>query len=130
VSHLLVSALRLCPPTGSHARRRRGPHPGLLRPLPGENYLGGLNREKGKFRAFLLASLKRFLANEWDRAGRRKRGGDAAFLSRDWQSADSRYQIDPTDQLSPDKLYDRAWAVTLLERVITCLREACRSQTP
>jgi len=87
------------------------------------NYLEGLRSEKGKFRAFLLAALKHFLANEWDRANRQKRGGGAAPLSLDWQSADSRYQFDPAHNLSPDKLYDRAWAVALLERVITRLRE-------
>lgn len=88
-----------------------------------KNYLEGLRSEKGKFRAFLLASLKHFLANEWDRAHRQKRGGGVTPLSLDWQSADTRYQIEPADHLSPDKLYDRAWAVTLLERVITRLRD-------
>jgi RNA polymerase sigma-70 factor (ECF subfamily) len=44
-------------------------------------------------------------------------------LSLDWQDADTRYRIDPADQLSPDKLYDRAWAMTLLEQVITRLRD-------
>src|SRR5881396_250568 len=88
-----------------------------------KNYLEGLRSEKGKFRAFLLAALKHFLANEWDRANRQKRGGGVMPLSLDWQSADTRYQIDPADNLSPDKLYDRAWAVTLLERVITRLRD-------
>ena len=87
------------------------------------NYLEGLHSEKGKFRAFLLAALKHFLANEWDRARRQKRGGGATLLSLDWQDADSRYQIDPVDHLSPDKLYDRLWAVLLLERVITRLRD-------
>src|SRR5436190_12877409 len=85
------------------------------------NYLEKLTSQKGRFRAFLLASLKHFLANEWDRANRQKRGGGVTPLSLDWQSADARYQIDPADNLSPDKLYDRAWAVTLLERVITRL---------
>jgi RNA polymerase sigma-70 factor (ECF subfamily) len=88
-----------------------------------KNYLQSLDREKGKFRAFLLAALKHFLANEWDRAHRQKRGGGAAPLSLDWHDADSRFQIDPANNLSPDKLYDRAWAVTLLERVIVRLRE-------
>jgi DNA-directed RNA polymerase specialized sigma24 family protein len=87
------------------------------------NYLTGLNSEKGKFRAFLLASLKHFLANEWDRAACQKRGGGETFLSLDWHDADTRYQITPADHLSPDKLYDRAWAVTLLERVVTRLRD-------
>ena len=87
-----------------------------------KNYLEKLSSEKGKFRAFLLASLKHFLANEWDRANRQKRGGGIVALSLDWQNANTRYQIDPADNLSPDKLYDRAWAVTLLERVITRLK--------
>ena len=90
-----------------------------------KNYLEGLHSEKGKFRAFLLASLKHFLANEWDRAARQKRGGGVTILSLDWQDADTRYQIDPADTLSPDKLFDRAWAVTLLERVIVRLRDEC-----
>jgi RNA polymerase sigma-70 factor (ECF subfamily) len=86
------------------------------------NYLEKLSSEKGKFRAFLLAALKHFLANEWDHANRQKRGGGARPLSLDLQEADTRYQINLADNLSPDKLYDRAWAVTLLERVITRLR--------
>ena len=92
------------------------------------NYLEGLSSEKGRFRAFLLAALKHFLANEHDRAGRQKRGGGVAPLSLDWQDADARYQIDPADQLSPDKLYDRAWATTLLEQVIARLREECAAE--
>lgn len=89
------------------------------------NYLEKLSSDKGRFRAFLLASLKHFLANQYDRVGRSKRGGGLAPLSLDWQDADSRYQVTPADQLSPDKLYDRAWAVTLLERVIGRLRDEC-----
>ncbi len=88
-----------------------------------KNYLEKLRAEHGKFRAFLIASLKHFLANEWDRSSRQKRGGGVPPLSLDWQDADTRYQIDPADNLSPDKIYDRAWAVTLLERVITRLRQ-------
>jgi RNA polymerase sigma-70 factor (ECF subfamily) len=87
-----------------------------------KNYLEKLRSEHGKFRAFLIASLKHFLANEWDRSRRQKRGGGVPTLSLDWQDADTRYQIEPADDLSPDKLYDRAWAVTLLERVISRLR--------
>jgi len=93
-----------------------------------KNYLEGLRSDKGKFRAFLLAALKHFLANEWDRANRQKRGSGITLLSLDWQSADTRYQIDPADNLSPDKLYDRAWAVTLLERVVTRLRQESDSE--
>jgi DNA-directed RNA polymerase specialized sigma24 family protein len=88
-----------------------------------KNYLEGLTSEKGRFRAFLLAALKHFLANEWDRAKRQKRGGGVANLSLDWQSADTRFGVEPADNLSPDKLYDRTWALTLLERVIMQLRD-------
>ena len=88
-----------------------------------KNYLEKLTAQKGKFRAFLLAALKHFLANEWDRANRQKRGGGQTTLSLDWQDADARYQIEPADNSSPDKLYDRAWAVTLLEQVLARLRE-------
>ncbi|HWW02443.1 MAG TPA: ECF-type sigma factor [Candidatus Acidoferrum sp.] len=88
-----------------------------------KNYLEKLSVQKGKFRAFLLAALKHFLANEWDRASRQKRGGGVAPLSLDWQDADARYQIEPVDNSSPDKLYDRAWAVTLLEQVLRRLRD-------
>jgi RNA polymerase sigma-70 factor (ECF subfamily) len=93
-----------------------------------KNYLDGLSSERGKFRAFLLASLKHFLANEWDRAGRQKRGGHFPHLSLDWESADTRYHLDPADTLSPDKIYDREWALTLLERVLARLRAACASE--
>jgi DNA-directed RNA polymerase specialized sigma24 family protein len=88
-----------------------------------KNYLEKLSSEKGKFRAFLLAALKHFLANEWDRAHSQKRGGGVMPISLDWQNADARYQIEPVDNLSPDKLYDRAWAITLLQRVLARLRD-------
>ncbi|RBP43648.1 RNA polymerase sigma-70 factor (ECF subfamily) [Roseimicrobium gellanilyticum] len=88
-----------------------------------KNSLQGLSSERGKFRAFLLAALKHFLANEWDRASRQKRGGGAVHLSLDWESGDERYQCDVVDTLSPDLQYDRAWAVTLLDRVVARLRE-------
>ena len=92
-----------------------------------KNFLEKVDGEKGRFRAFLLASLKHFLANEWDRSRRQKRGGDVVHISLDCQAAETRFQIDPADHLSPDKLYDRAWALALLERVISCLRQEHRA---
>ena len=62
-----------------------------------------------------------------DRASRQKRGGATPALSLDWQNADSRYQIHLADDLSPDKIYDREWALALLERVITRLRDECNA---
>ncbi len=90
-----------------------------------KNYLASLSAERGRFRAFLLASLKHFLANEWDKSQRQKRGGGAAHLSLDWQTADTRFQVAATNEPSPDQAFDREWALALLERVITRLRDEC-----
>jgi len=88
-----------------------------------KNYLESVSSERGKFRAFLLACLKHFLANEWDKATRQKRGGTATHFSLDWQTADKRYQLEPQDFASPDRLYDREWAHALLERVLARLKQ-------
>ncbi|MCU0783667.1 MAG: RNA polymerase sigma factor [Verrucomicrobia bacterium] len=90
-----------------------------------KNYLEGLSAERGRFRAFLLASLKHFLANEWDKSQRQKRGGQAVHLSLDWQTADTQFQIAATNEPSPDKAFDREWALTLLAKVIERLRAEC-----
>jgi RNA polymerase sigma-70 factor (ECF subfamily) len=90
-----------------------------------QNYLEGLSAERGRFRAFLLAAFKHFLANEWDKAQRQKRGGGHQHLSLDWQGADEKFKLEPPDTRSPDRLYDRAWALALLERVILRLQQEC-----
>lgn len=87
------------------------------------NDLAGLGAERGRFRAYLLASLKHFLANEWDKTQRQKRGGQVTHLSLDWQDAHERYHLEPADELSPDRVYDREWAVALLDRVLSRLRD-------
>lgn len=96
--------------------------------LVAKDFLAGLDRERGRFRAFLLAALKHFLANERDRAQALKRGGGTTTFLVDWQDADARYRIEPVDRLSPDKLFDRAWAMALLEQVIGHLRQECRDE--
>jgi len=75
-----------------------------------------VDRGKGRFRAFLLGALKNYMANEWQREHRQKRGGFATHLSIDWRSAET--GIDPADTRSPDRLYDRDWAVALLDKVL------------
>lgn len=90
-----------------------------------KNYLEGLSAERGRFRAFLLASLKHFLANEWDKSQRQKRGGGAEHLSLDWQTADTKFQVAATSEPSPDKAFDREWAVALLAKVIERLQAEC-----
>jgi len=92
-----------------------------------KNYLEKLSAERGRFRAFLLASLKHFLANEWDKSQRQKRGGGQTLLSLDWQTADAQFQIAAVNEPSPDKAFDREWAVALLAKVIERLRAECDS---
>lgn len=90
-----------------------------------KNYLDGLSAERGRFRAFLLAALKHFLANEWDKAQRQKRGGGDAVLSLDWESADTQFQLVAQNELGPDQAYDREWALALLGKVIERLQAEC-----
>jgi len=82
-----------------------------------------LDAEKGRFRAYLLASLKHFLANDHHRAMAGKRGGGAVHFPLDWEDADSRFQIADTSRPSPDVAFDREWALALLERVVPRLRD-------
>jgi RNA polymerase sigma-70 factor (ECF subfamily) len=92
-----------------------------------KNFPAGLDSEKGKFRAFLLASLKHFLANEWDKSQRQKRGGGETHLSLDWQTADTQFQVAATNEPSPDKAFDREWALALLAKVIGRLQKECEA---
>ncbi len=87
----------------------------------GGHYLEGLNSEKGRFRAFLLASFKHFLSNERDRASRQKRGGGVIHVPIDVEAAEMRYGQEPADHLTPDKVFDREWALALLDRVLARL---------
>ncbi len=89
-----------------------------------KDYLLAVDRQKGRFRSFLLASLKHFLSNERDRARAQKRGGAQGPLSLDFENAESNYQIEPIDQLTPEKIFDRRWALGILERAINRLRQA------
>jgi RNA polymerase sigma-70 factor (ECF subfamily) len=92
-----------------------------------KNYLAGVSAERGRFRAFLLASLKHFLINEWKKSQRLKRGGGDATLSLDWKTADTQFQVAATAEPSPDKAFDREWALALLAKVIERLRAECES---
>jgi RNA polymerase sigma-70 factor (ECF subfamily) len=93
-----------------------------------KNYLEDLSAERGRFRAFLLASLKHFLANERDRAKSVKRGGGVAHLSLDWSTADAQFQVAQAAELSPDRAFDREWAMALLARVIGALTAECAAE--
>jgi RNA polymerase sigma-70 factor (ECF subfamily) len=83
--------------------------------------LSRAHRERGKFRSFLLASLQYFVANERDKQLAQKRGGGATLVSLDHQNAEERYQAEPADELDPAKLFERRWAMTLLDRTLARL---------
>lgn len=88
-----------------------------------KNYVAQADREKGRFRSFLLASLKHFLANEWDRANTLKRGGACALIP--WDELEHEPPVPLPSHLPPDQLYERQWALTLLDQVFTRLRDEC-----
>jgi RNA polymerase sigma factor (sigma-70 family) len=87
-----------------------------------KGYLKSLDRETGKLRSFLLVVLKRFLANEWDRANRQKRGGGRQVVSLDEVDTELRYLNEPVDDRTPEKVFDQRWALAVLEQVINRLQ--------
>lgn len=88
-----------------------------------KQYLAAADPHRGKFRCFLLASLKHLLANQWNRAHAQKRGGRQGVMSIDFQAAENRYRLQAADTLTPERLYERRWALALLEQVLGRLRE-------
>lgn len=110
--------------------RRRGYHPEEAQDLTQEffarllekKYLQTADRQKGRFRTFLLAALGHFLDNHWDSAHRVKRGGRVIFVSFEELQAEQRYALEPSHELTPERFFDRRWALTVLEGVHQRLR--------
>ncbi len=88
-----------------------------------KNYVAQADRERGRFRTYLLAALTHFLADEWDKARRLKRGGGREIISFDAASAEERYRLEPIDELDAAKLYERRWVTTLFEQVLARLEQ-------
>jgi RNA polymerase sigma-70 factor (ECF subfamily) len=91
--------------------------------LLAKNGLASVSRGNGRFRSFLLASLKNFLANDWDRNHAIKRGRDFVIISWDEQSAEQRYLVEPRHEATPEKLFEQSWALTVIEGVLEQLRK-------
>lgn len=110
--------------------RRRGNPPeeakdltqGFFADLLERHDLASVAPEQGRFRSFLLTALNHYLANQWDRTRARKRGGGKAALSLDDEVAEDRYRLESADLTTPEILYERRWAQTLLEQAIESLR--------
>jgi RNA polymerase sigma-70 factor (ECF subfamily) len=87
-----------------------------------DDFLANVDQSRGRFRAYLLACCNHFLANERDRARALKRGGGRPTLSLDFRAADQRYGHEPADTLTPQRLFERRWALLLLDATLERLR--------
>jgi RNA polymerase sigma-70 factor (ECF subfamily) len=111
--------------------RRRLPRPQdaqdmtqeFLARLLDKEYLRQANRQRGRFRSFLLTAFKHFLANERERNHALKRGGTTKFLPLEFDSGERRYCREPNHEATPESLYERGWALTILEQGLVRLRE-------
>src|ERR1043166_5639633 len=110
--------------------RRQGSSPHEAEDLTQEFFLRFLERHAlgrvqpaaGKFRSFLLACLKNFLANERERAHAQRRGGGQSLVPLDTGDAETRYSLEPADQRTPEAVFERRWAFAVLERTMIELR--------
>jgi RNA polymerase sigma-70 factor (ECF subfamily) len=96
--------------------------------LISKHHLSLADRNKGKFRTFLLATLDYFLAREWSRAHRQKRGGKLSFISLDQQTPEERYRLEPADSDTPEKQFSRQWALTVLQQTMDALERECEAK--
>ncbi|MEI7935098.1 MAG: sigma-70 family RNA polymerase sigma factor [Verrucomicrobiota bacterium] len=116
--------------------RRRGCSPPDAQDLTQEffarllkgNWLAEADRQRGRFRSFLLSAMKHFMANEWNKAQAQKRGGGQPILSLNDDSAEYRYRLEPAEKATPESLFERGWALTLLEGVLARLEEEYRQE--
>jgi RNA polymerase sigma-70 factor (ECF subfamily) len=83
------------------------------------------DRDKGRFRTFLLTTLDHFLAREWNRAHRQKRGGQFSFVSLDEPSPEDRYRLEPVDHETPEKKFAKQWALAVLQNALAALEKEC-----
>jgi RNA polymerase sigma factor (sigma-70 family) len=91
--------------------------------LLSQRFLAKVDQEKGKFRSFLLVSLKNFLADAHDRAKAQKRGGSKTPIPLDSLAAEARYRLEPATDLTPEKMFEKGWALSLLEQVLLRLHD-------
>ncbi len=86
------------------------------------NYLQLADQKRGRFRTFLLTSLKYFLINEWRKMNCEKRGGGQQLISLDVEATETRFRAEPADHRTPDKAFERQWAMAVLTRVLDQLQ--------
>jgi RNA polymerase sigma factor (sigma-70 family) len=96
---------------------------GFFQQLLAGDFLADIHPSKGRFRNFLLASLKNFAANQHDKGRAQKRGGTSTMIYLDAVDPEARYKLEPSTDLSPDRLFQRGWAMSVLEEAFQELRE-------
>ena len=90
--------------------------------LQEKHALAKADRQRGKFRTFLLSSLQNFLGHEYERSRAQKRGGGQELIRLDAEEADARYRLEPVQSATPETIFERRWAHALLEQTISDLR--------
>ena len=142
VSHAAAALEKLCrtywPPLYAYIRRD-GQNATEAQDLTQEffarllarDYLQHLHHQQGKFRSFLLSYLKNFLSEQRRKAGAQKRGGGCVLISLDEAAGEDGYLFEPVDELTPDQVFERRWAQTVLQTALDRLREeyTARGQT-
>jgi RNA polymerase sigma-70 factor (ECF subfamily) len=101
---------------------------GYFAKLLEKRYLQSADQERGRFRSYLLASFRHYLANERAHERAIKRGGGAPLLSIDMETAEGRYAMEPREDLTPERLFERRWAITLLDGALADLQKECQSE--
>jgi RNA polymerase sigma-70 factor (ECF subfamily) len=96
---------------------------GFFAALLEKDYLLDADRERGRFRTFMLAALRHFASHERDKANALKRGGGRKRLSLDFDDGEKRYSLEPVEEITPERMFERRWALTLLDRVLGRLRD-------
>src|SRR5262245_58956883 len=91
--------------------------------LLAKSQLTTVDRRKGKFRSWLLGVMNHFLAHEWEKARAEKRGGGQSVFSLDELAAEERYRLEPAEDCAAEKMFDRRWALTVLDQAATRLRD-------
>jgi RNA polymerase sigma-70 factor (ECF subfamily) len=94
-----------------------------------KRYLDDFDRERGRFRTFLMAAFRHYVTNERNRERAQKRGGDQPPLTLDLEDAERRYHLEPSHNLTPEKIYERQWALTVLQRSMERLRAESPNQS-
>jgi RNA polymerase sigma factor (sigma-70 family) len=90
--------------------------------------LANANPDRGRFRSFILAALNNFLINQWEQRRAQKRGGNSQTVSLDLAAAEKRFDLEPPDNSSPDKIFEKQWALALLDEVLNRLEVEYQSE--